>query len=46
MRVRKVVEWFSGSLVFSAFVFRSFLRSRVVRLPTRCIDVFAYETFQ
>ena len=45
VRVRKVVEWFLGSFVFSADVFRSFVRSGVVRLPTRCIDVFASETF-
>lgn len=34
-----------SSYVFSAFVFRLFLRSSVVRLHTCCINVFAYQAF-
>ena len=41
--------WFSShvsSSVFSAFVFRSFVRSSVVSFYTCYINVFAHEAFQ
>ena len=49
MIVSASFELFSGcvsSSVFSAFVFRSFLQSIVLRLQTCCINVFANQAFK